>query len=157
MKASAEDLRSQRKRLGPWTSGRERSHRLSLAKRGHYRAKPSTIQAQTVIELVRDARAAGARVILHTPPVTSIYREVLAASNATFLCRLRRRLTRELDVEWYFFYEAAGFQRRHFSDWVHLNPAGSRRYVERLFSAVRARERQEVPSCGAAAPALKGI
>jgi hypothetical protein len=121
-----------------------------------YQSKPSAIQVDSLIRLIHDARAAGSRVVLHTPPVTSIYYDVVARSNANaFLCSLRQRVMNELELEWYSFYRSAGFPRRNFSDWVHLNATGSRRYVEKLFMAVRGRVQQKERSCGSNTSSLK--
>jgi hypothetical protein len=43
------------------------------------------------------------------------------------------------ELEWYWCYEGEDYSGRDFSDWVHLNTSGGRRYVAQLLRAVRDR------------------
>lgn len=126
----------------------ERATRERFDREGRFEYRVSTAQVEALERLTREVAAAGARVVLHTPPVTSIYRDIAGrrSSEAQF-CALRRRIAREGELEWQWAYAAHGYERAHFADWVHLNRAGGKRYVARLLDAVREGRRLDDDWC----------
>ena len=117
---------------------KERRKRSKGAKSGRYDVTLSEVHAASLPALVAEASAAGATVVLHTPPVTSIYRNIGAkAGGNDALCDLYRDVTRGGSVLWHFAYDSNGYGAAHFTDWVHLNRDGAQRYIGQLFAAVR--------------------
>ena len=120
----------------------ERSKRLEREERFTFRVSPLELQA--LGRLIGDVTDAGARPVLHTPPVTSIYREIVARSEGGPEFSAIRPALESMDprvagVEWYWCYEAVDYGGIDFADWVHLNRGGGRRYVEQLLAAVQSR------------------
>jgi len=116
----------------------QRAKRLRITERGEYRVRPSMVQVRALRKLMEGAAAAGSRVILHSPPVTSIYRKIVDQTNGhRVFCRLYEEVAARDGVAWAWFYDGRGFAGRDFMNWNHLNSAGGKRYVRKLFRDVR--------------------
>jgi len=127
---------------------RERRHRTRLKQEGRLEYGVSLVHLAAIRNLVREARAAGSHVVVHTPPATAIYRDIIADfGSAEAWCEINRAWTRDPEIDWYSAYDGEGYERQDFSDWVHLNRQGAYRYVERLFDAVNAGEFRSTPVC----------
>jgi hypothetical protein len=128
----------------------ERAERLRIASQGEYAVQPSRVQIEALKQLVSEVEDAGSRVVLHSPPVTSIYHEVVdqTRGHETF-CRAREELLRLPSIEWHWAYDGAGYTPSHFMDWNHLNVVGGERYIRRLFAATRERRHPTETWCRA--------
>jgi hypothetical protein len=119
-------------------AARERRKREALLRAGKLRYSFAWDETTALRGLVADATAAGARVVVHTPPTTGLYRRILdEAGVGEGWCDFYRAFSREPGVRWASYYGSRRFTRKHFADWVHLNLEGGRRYAELLFEALR--------------------
>lgn len=119
----------------------ERRRRLRLLRAGKLEFEFSHIQASGLKKIVRDATEAGARVIVHTPPTTDLYREIMGGFDLKKAwCSIYEAWYEDPEIEWYSEFASPKTHPNEFSDWVHLNLRGARRYTRRMFEAVRERK-----------------
>jgi hypothetical protein len=106
--------------------------------RGEFRYGTSPAYHQALLLLVEEARAAGTRVVLHTPPVPGMLHEFMDRVDATGpFCDFYRRALANPGVRWYSEY-GREVPLTEFSDWLHLNRQGAAAYAPRLLAAVAA-------------------
>jgi hypothetical protein len=108
----------------------------------------SSVHSRALQQLISEASAAGSHVILHTPPVTQIYRDINAKyGGREALCALQREFAGKAGVQWHWAYGETGYGPDVFSDWVHLNEDGASQYLSSLFAAIRADSLAPVRAC----------
>ena len=123
---------------------RERGKRLQRESEGAYEFRVDRVELESLAYLIRDVTESGARPVLHTPPVTPIYREVVGRSEGgeDFL-EIRTLLASiapaTAGTEWHWCYDALDYSGVDFADWVHLNERGGRRYAAQLMTAASGR------------------
>jgi hypothetical protein len=121
-----------------WKKEKRKRLRMLEEKKLEYRYGP--VEAAALLLLIEDAQAHGTRVVLHTPPVTYLYPEILLAVDpddnwGKFAAELRAAH----GVIWHdALRDDERYPHKLFHDYVHLNRKGSRRYASDLVEAARA-------------------
>jgi len=134
---------------------RERRKRLELQAEGIYDFRVGPVETTALRSLVDEVSESGARLVIHTPPVSGIYHEIIDRGAAmSYLEGLRRELLnpggrRDADgappIIWVWCYSAA-YGPTYFFDWIHLNEKGAGRYADALFPAL-ARHSGDLDGC----------
>lgn len=147
--------------LGESRGLRERKLRTRDAATGQYDRTVSALEIEALRRLIVDIREAGSRVVLHTPPLSDIYSDVVddAPGNDNFRemrTKIETALAKDLpephsaELDWYWCY-GGDYQPTDFADWVHMNKTGGRRYASNLLKAVQS-GRAEHARCDARQP-----
>ncbi len=138
-----------KRRLTRKRFARERAKWKREAARGKFTHGYADFEFEAMRALVRKARESESKVVLHAPPSTVIYREIVEqGGHREPYCALVRELTGDGRLPYFPAFDAKGFGRLLFSDWLHLNPKGAEQYVDRLFAAVRTGEYPPDTWCG---------
>jgi hypothetical protein len=121
---------------------KERAERLALAVDGTYEFSVEAIEVSALRSIIREASQAGARVVLHAPPLSSLYHEIASTNAGREFAELPAELTAPLSLEdstdpidlfWCYDNE---FSLGLFSDWTHLNSSGGRIYIGMLLESL---------------------
>lgn len=118
---------------------KEKRKRLRMLKRKKLVYRYGPVEAAALLLLVEDAQEHGTRVILHTPPVTGLYPEILLAVDpednwGRFASELR---STHGDIWFDAWRDDDRYPHKLFHDYVHLNRKGSRRYANDLVEAAK--------------------
>ncbi len=136
------------KRLDEKRYATERKKRRRLHRRGKTPYLFAEAEAEGVERLIEAATASGSRVILHSPPTTRIYQEIIEeAGGDVRWCAWHRKLRSRDDVEWFSEFSGEGYGRKDFHDYIHVNRRGARKYVRRLLEAANERRFPADPYC----------
>ena len=117
-----------------------RRRRTQMLRRGEIQWDFDLGYARLLRTIHREATEAGSRVILHTPPASSVFRDLLAATPEARAawCSLYRGWSRQEGVEWFNQLDSREpLKDSFFYDWVHPNLAGAREYGRRLREAMQ--------------------
>lgn len=128
---------------------KEERRRRGYYARGVYKWHDNDVEREALTTLVREAAADGVRVVVHAPPVSSLYRRLAGQLGMTADFELFTReveaLAGELpNVVWHNSFYDPSYERQDFFDWVHLSNGGGKRYVNQLFAASNTALRAEV-------------
>jgi hypothetical protein len=128
---------------------RETKKRRRMLADGSYVHRIDPYEVTALHALLADIRETeGVRLVVHTPPTSDLYREILAKKETLSpWCEVARDLHADGELQFIDAFASPRFESRHFDDWVHLNHRGSRRYVRRLFTAMRSNERPPPAEC----------
>ena len=138
----------QTRELTPDAYREERLRRRALYDEGSVDFQFSQVLVESVETLIREAKDAGCRVILHVPPTTKIYRDVLAEFDVMDdWCALAERWSNDPEIEFYDEFDSPFTPPTGFSDHIHLNIMGAKGYVKRLFRAIRTKQYREPSGC----------
>ncbi len=125
-----------------------RQRRRADVEAGIFDYQFSPVLVESVEMMIRDAKAAGCRVILHVPPTTDIYRNILAEFDVMDdWCALAERWSNDPAIEFYDEFGAPFTERTEFTDHIHLNAMGAKAYVKRLFKAIRSKKYRQPTEC----------
>jgi hypothetical protein len=108
----------------------------------------SNLELAALRLLVQEAHAAGSIVVLHTPPVTQIYIDMLKGiDELNKWCEVVKAWSIPEGVPWLYQFDSDEYTNSDFDDWDHLNRQGSKRYAERLTNAIRTGQFPKLKGC----------
>ena len=116
----------------------ERKRRQRSVGNGKYQHIWSSVQLEAYRILVAEAREAGTHVVLHSPPMSAIYLDLMVKAG------VQERWCEEVaeyersELPWYRAIADPRYDRGDFFDWYHLDRRSSGRYADRFLEAVQA-------------------
>ena len=115
----------------------ERKRRRRSAKNGGFQHVWSEVQLDAYRILVAEAQADGAEVILHSPPMSTIYLDVLDELGAREpWCAIAAEFE-DSGLPWHRALADPAYALSDFFDWYHLDRKNSDRYADGFLEAVR--------------------
>lgn len=115
----------------------ERKRRRRSVKQGKWKHLWSDVQLDGYRTLVAEARSDGAQIVLHTPPMSTIYLEVLDDLEAKQpWCEFATEFEGQQN-RWHRALADPDYDDGDFFDWYHLDRKNSARYARDLMAAVR--------------------
>lgn len=123
---------------------REQRKRRGQLARGELPYKLGAVEAAALLDLIDRAAARGARVIVTTPPATTLYWEEIAPQTDAmapwdaFSSQLSAHIATIDGATWIDWLRSREFENEEFSDWLHLTESGAQHYTRALTEAARA-------------------
>ena len=115
----------------------ERKRRVRAVKRGRFKHIWSDVQIEGYRTLVAEAQADGATVIFHSPPMSSIYLDVLEDVGAKEPWCALAATWADTGIPWHRALADPDYEISDFFDWYHLDRKNSDRYADGFVAAVQ--------------------
>ncbi len=116
---------------------RETRRRERMTRSGVFDPTLGPLQMAAYETLLDEVQASGARLLLHSPPVTPLYRRLFEkAGDKTQWCEVVAKYRSRPKTEWFNQLTSDDYALDQFNDWVHLNQRGARRYARNFRKAV---------------------
>jgi hypothetical protein len=127
---------------------KERRRRFRNIRKGTFQHHYADYHRVAFDHLLAEIEDSGARLILHTPPNSEIFRDVIEEMGQDeHWCAIVGDYAAREGVEWFNEYSSSDYALEEFFDWTHLGPAASQRYARALMAAVRDRDYPHEPYC----------